>query len=122
MSTHEQWPANTTPVVESSSLSSVLPPAITRSLHLQLDFIDGGRLSKVQLEAVAYMSQMYMVMKPNNIGEEAGVGKGRMIEGIILKNCISGRKRAVWVYTLQDLLHDMARDFEDIGSKDIKVA
>ena len=74
-------------VVESSSLASVLPPAITRDLHLPQDLIDERRLSNVQLEAVAYASQMHDIIMPNRsragylIGDGAGVGKGRTIAG-----------------------------------------
>ena len=77
-------------VVESSSLASVLPPAITRELHLPQDLIDQGRLSKVQLEAVVYASQMHEKIMPNNsragylIGDGAGVGKGRTIAGSLI--------------------------------------
>ena len=76
-------------VVESSSLASVLPPAITRPLHLPQEVIDQGKLSRVQLESVTYASQMHEVIMPNNnragylIGDGAGVGKGRTIAGII---------------------------------------
>jgi len=114
-------------VVESSSLASVLPPAITRALNLPQSLINQGNLSKVQLEAVAYASQIHEVIMPNKdragylIGDGAGVGKGRTIAGIILENWKCGRKRSVWISASQDLMHDAARDLADIGVKNIKV-
>ena len=65
-------------VVESSSLALVLPQAITRPHHLPQDLIDEGTV-KVQLDAVAYASQMHEVLVSNNrkkMGLELGrVGK-----------------------------------------------
>lgn len=48
------------PVVESSSLSSVMPPPVWFDLKLPSDVVDECKLSSLQLEAIVYACQQHM--------------------------------------------------------------
>ncbi|CAH8619980.1 unnamed protein product [Dicrocoelium dendriticum] len=115
------------PVVESSSLSSVLPPDVHYRLTLPREVIDGGHLSSLQLEAVVYACQRHECLLPNGqragflIGDGAGVGKGRTIAGILYENYIQHRKKAIWLSVSNDLRVDAERDLRDVGFGKIKV-
>ncbi|KAG0426589.1 hypothetical protein HPB47_026293 [Ixodes persulcatus] len=116
------------PVVETSSLSSVAPPAVWYDLCIPEEVVNRGQLSALQLEVVVYASQQHQVVLANGsragflIGDGAGVGKGRAIAGIIYENFLRGRKRAIWVSVSTDLKVDSERDLSDIGAAEkIKV-
>ncbi|KAL3212435.1 hypothetical protein MRX96_035934 [Rhipicephalus microplus] len=115
------------PVVETSSLSSVQPPAVWYNLSIPEEVIDRALLSALQLEAIVYASQQHEVLLPDGsragflIGDGAGVGKGRTIAGIIYENYLLGRKRAIWVSVSNDLKYDSERDLRDIGAGKIEV-
>ena len=80
-----------------------------------------GKLSKLQLEGVAYACQKHCELLPDGtragfmIGDGAGVGKGRQISGIILDNYSRGRKRHLWISSSSDLHRDAERDLRDLG-------
>ncbi|CAN7986972.1 unnamed protein product [Ixodes hexagonus] len=115
------------PVVETSSLSSVTPPAVWYNLSIPEEVIDRGLLSALQLEAIVYASQQHEVLLADGsragflIGDGAGVGKGRTIAGIIYENYLLGRKRAIWVSVSNDLKYDSERDLRDIGAGKLEV-
>lgn len=54
-------------------------------------------------------------------GDGAGVGKGRIIAGIIYENHLHKRKKSIWISVSNDLKYDAERDFCDIEAKNIKV-
>lgn len=114
-------------VVETSSLSSVAPPAVWYNLSIPEEIIDRGLLSALQLEAIVYASQQHEVVLADGsragflIGDGAGVGKGRTIAGIIYENYLLGRKRAIWVSVSNDLKYDSERDLRDIGAGKLEV-
>ncbi|XP_054166800.1 protein strawberry notch homolog 1-like [Oppia nitens] len=111
------------PVVETASLSSVLPPDVYYRLEIPEEVIDSGKLSALQLESIVYASQQHDVFLSDGsragflVGDGAGVGKGRTIAGIIHENYLKGRKRAVWLSVSTDLKYDAERDLYDIGAK-----
>ncbi|THD21168.1 Notch signaling pathway -1 [Fasciola hepatica] len=115
------------PVVESSSLSSVVPPEVHYPLTLPDEVVDRGCLSALQLEAVVYACQRHECILPNGqragflIGDGAGVGKGRTIAGILYENYIRHRKKAIWLSVSNDLKVDAERDLRDVGLGRIKV-
>ncbi|CAL8089156.1 unnamed protein product [Calicophoron daubneyi] len=115
------------PVVESSSLSNVLPPDVRYRLLLPQEVIDRGCLSALQLEAVVYACQRQECILPNGqragflVGDGAGVGKGRTIAGIIYENYLRHRKKAIWLSVSNDLKVDAERDLHDVGLGKIKV-
>ena len=80
-----------------------------------------GKLSKLQLEGVAYACQKHCELLPDGaragfmIGDGAGVGKGRQISGIILDNYSRGRRRHLWISSSVDLHRDAERDLRDVG-------
>ena len=80
-----------------------------------------GKLSKLQLEGVAYACQKHCELLPDGaragfmIGDGAGVGKGRQIAGIILDNYSRGRRRHLWISSSVDLHRDAERDLRDLG-------
>uniref|UniRef100_UPI00358DE5C9 protein strawberry notch homolog 1 isoform X3 n=1 Tax=Myxine glutinosa TaxID=7769 RepID=UPI00358DE5C9 len=114
-------------VVETSSLSSVEPPAVWYHLTIPEEVADRGWLSALQLEAITYTCQQHDRFLGNGdragflIGDGAGVGKGRTIAGIIHENYILGRKRSLWFSVSNDLKYDAERDLRDIGAKNIGV-
>ena len=72
-----------------SSLSGVQPPEVWYRIDQSMpeEIIQEGRLSALQLEAVAYAAQQHWTMLQDQtragflIGDGAGVGKGRTIAG-----------------------------------------
>ncbi|XP_077995470.1 protein strawberry notch homolog 1-like [Glandiceps talaboti] len=115
------------PVVETSSLSSILPPNIWYRLSIPEHVIDYGYLSALQLEAIIYACQQHETFLANGdragflVGDGAGVGKGRTVAGIIHENYLLGRKRSLWLSVSNDLKYDAARDLKDIGASNIAV-
>ena len=115
------------PVVETASLSSVLPPDVYHRLSIPEEVIDEGRLSALQLESIIYASQQHDNFLSDGsragflIGDGAGVGKGRTIAGIIYENYLKGRKRSVWLSVSTDLKYDAERDLYDIGANKLEI-
>lgn len=109
------------PLVQSSAMASVVPPAPTYSPKLPKATIEKGLLSIAQIEAVVYAGQAHEQFLPSGerrgffIGDGTGVGKGREISGILLDNLLQGRKKAVWVSEKPGLLNDAKRDFKGVG-------
>jgi len=115
------------PVVETASLSSVLPPDVYYRLNIPEEVIDEGKLSALQLESIIYASQQHDNFLADGsragflVGDGAGVGKGRTIAGIIYENYLKGRKRSVWLSVSTDLKYDAERDLYDIGANKLEV-
>lgn len=115
------------PVVETSTLASVLPPDITYEIAIPKETLDAGLLSALQLEAIVYACQRHDIILPDKIragffiGDGPGVGKGRTAAGIVWENYLRGRKKALWVSVSSDLKHDAQRDFKEIGATQIQV-
>ncbi|KAI1293580.1 Protein strawberry notch -like protein 1 [Halotydeus destructor] len=114
-------------VVETSSLSSVLPPDVWYRFSIPEETIDESKLSALQLEAIVYACQQHETFLPDGtragflLGDGAGVGKGRTLAGIILENYLLDRKRAIWLSVSNDLRYDAERDLRDIGAKKLVV-
>jgi hypothetical protein len=112
-------------IVESSSMAAVVPPDITYRPHLTAEIITEGRLSDVQLERVIYAGQRHEQRLADGsragffVGDGTGVGKGRILAGIIADNFNQGRKRALWLSVNNDLLEATRRDLTDLGLESI---
>jgi hypothetical protein len=108
-------------IVESASMASVTPPNITYRPHLPLDVVTEGKLSEIQLERVIYAGQRHEQRLSTGarsgfyVGDGTGVGKGRILAGIVLDNWLSGRRRALWLSVNNDLLESARRDLNDLG-------
>ncbi|KII72369.1 Protein strawberry notch 1 [Thelohanellus kitauei] len=108
-------------VVESSSLSVVSPPDVTYKLKIPSEVIEQGLISSLQLESVVYACQKHEDVLASRcragylIGDGPGVGKGRIISGIIFENMMCGRSKALWVSVSSDLKYDAQNDLEDVG-------
>lgn len=80
------------PIVESASMAAVLPPIITYRPQLPGEIVTEGKLSDIQLERVIYAGQRHEQRLPDGaragyyIGDGTGVGKGRILAGVILDN------------------------------------
>ncbi|HST21598.1 MAG TPA: strawberry notch family protein, partial [Blastocatellia bacterium] len=115
-------------IVESSSMAAVLPPDITYRPHLAPQIISEGRLSAIQVERVIYAGQRHEQRLPDGsragfyVGDGTGVGKGRILAGIIADNWNQGRRRALWLSVNNDLLESTRRDLADLGLKRIPLA
>lgn len=118
-----------TPLVESSALSSVLPPEPSYQPHFHPEIIQKGILSDVQLESVIYAGEAhskYLGSHPDDknaaaprqgfiVGHGTGVGKGRIIAGIFADNWAKGRRRGIWFSEGAHLIKDARRDWQDLG-------
>jgi predicted RNA methylase len=108
-------------IVESASMASVTPPNITYRPRLQLEIITEGKLSNIQLERVIYAGQRHEQRLPDGarggffVGDGTGVGKGRVLAGIIVDNWFQARQRAIWFSVNNDLLDSTRRDLNDLG-------
>ncbi|MGI8839028.1 MAG: strawberry notch-like NTP hydrolase domain-containing protein [Pyrinomonadaceae bacterium] len=115
-------------IVESASMAAVVPPDITYRPHLNPEIISEGRLSEIQVERVIYAGQRHEQRLPDGsrggffVGDGTGVGKGRVLAGIIADNWNQGRERSLWLSVNNDLLESARRDLTDLGLADISLA
>jgi protein strawberry notch len=115
-------------IVESASMAAVLPPDITYRPHLAPQIVNSGRLSSIQLERVIYAGQRHEQRLEDGsragfyVGDGTGVGKGRILAGIIADNWNRGRQRALWLSVNNDLLESTRRDLTDLGLRRIPLA
>jgi predicted RNA methylase len=115
-------------IVESASMAAVTPPDITYRPHLTPEIVSEGLLSDVQLERVIYARQRHEQRLPVGsragffVGDGTGVGKGRVLAGIIADNWNQSRQRAIWLSVNNDLLESARRDLTDLGLADIPLA
>jgi P-loop containing NTP hydrolase pore-1/C-terminal domain on Strawberry notch homologue len=115
-------------IVESSSMAAVVPPDIIYRPHLAPEIVSEGRLSDIQLERVIYAGQRHEQRLPDGsragffVGDGTGVGKGRILAGIIADNFNQGRERALWLSVNNDLLEATRRDLTDLGLENMPLA
>ncbi len=115
-------------IVESASMAAVLPPDITYRPHLAPEIVTKGLLSDIQLERVIYAGQRHEQRLADGaragffVGDGTGVGKGRILAGIIADNWNQGRQRALWLSVNNDLLESTRRDLKDLGLRRIPLA
>jgi predicted RNA methylase len=115
-------------IVESASMAAVTPPDITYRPHLAPEIISDGLLSDIQLERVIYAGQRHEQRLPDGsragffVGYGTGVGKGRVLAGIIADNWNQNRRRAIWLSVNNDLLESARRDLTDLGLANIPLA
>ncbi|MDQ3472899.1 MAG: strawberry notch family protein, partial [Acidobacteriota bacterium] len=115
-------------IVESSSMGAVVPPDITYRPHLAPEIVSEGRLSDIQLERVIYAGQRHEQRLADGsragffVGDGTGVGKGRILAGIIADNFNQGRERALWLSVNNDLLEATRRDLTDLGLESIPLS
>lgn len=108
-------------IVESRSMASVYPPPITYRPHFPRRVVKRGLLSALQLERVCYAGQAHEQRLPDGarggffVGDGTGVGKGRILAGIIVDNWFQGFDRAVWLSVNNDLMDSARRDLNDLG-------
>jgi hypothetical protein len=115
-------------IVESASMAAVTPPDITYRPHLAAEIIGDGLLSAIQLERVIYAGQRHEQRLPDGsragffVGDGTGVGKGRVLAGIIADNWNQNRQRAIWLSVNNDLLESARRDLTDLGLENISLS
>src|SRR5438552_9262538 len=109
-------------------MAAVTPPDITYKPHLAPEIVSEGRLSDIQLERVIYAGQRHEQRLPDGsragffVGDGTGVGKGRILAGIIADNFNQGRERALWLSVNNDLIEATRRDLTDLGLESIPLA
>ncbi len=109
-------------------MAAVTPPDITYKPHLAPEIVSEGRLSDIQLERVIYAGQRHEQRLPDGsragffVGDGTGVGKGRVLAGIIADNWNQNRQRAIWLSVNNDLLESARRDLTDLGLESIPLA
>jgi P-loop containing NTP hydrolase pore-1/C-terminal domain on Strawberry notch homologue len=115
-------------IVESASMAAVTPPDITYRPHLAAEIVSEGLLSDIQLERVIYAGQRHEQRLPDGsragffVGDGTGVGKGRVLAGIIADNWNQNRQRAIWLSVNNDLLESARRDLTDLGLASIPLS
>jgi hypothetical protein len=115
-------------IVESASMAAVTPPDITYKPHLAAEIVAQGLLSDIQLERVIYAGQRHEQRLPDGsragffVGDGTGVGKGRVLAGIIADNWNQNRQRAIWLSVNNDLLESARRDLTDLGLASIPLS
>ncbi|MGC2742045.1 MAG: strawberry notch family protein, partial [Candidatus Angelobacter sp.] len=108
-------------IVEPASMAAVTPPNISYRPRLPLAMVTEGKLSNLQLERVIYAGQRHEQRLPDGarggfyVGDGTGVGKGRVLAGIILDNWFQNRRRALWLSVNNDLIEATRRDLNDLG-------
>lgn len=121
--------AHPTDLVESSALSSVLPPEPTYQPHFHPEIISKGILSDIQLESVIYAGEAhskYLGSHPDDknaaaprqgflVGHGTGMGKGSIIAGVFADNWAQGRRRGIWISESARLIKDARRDWKRLG-------
>jgi len=102
-------------------MASVRPPKIERQPSIPAVVVEQGRLSNIQLEAIALAGQSHDQQLADGsrkglfVGDSTGVGKGTELAGMMLDNWRRGRKKHVWVSENQKLLKDAERDVDWVG-------
>lgn len=111
-------------LVETASMAAVEPPAITYASSLPVSLLEEGRLSDVQYEAILYAGQAHAQRMSEGqrkaffTGAGTGVGKGRVLSGVVIDNWMQGRQRALWVSVSNDLIEATRRDLNDLDAGD----
>ena len=98
------------PVVENASLSAVKFPnrLMTLSRDISPDVVKEGKLSNLQLEAVAYANMCFGKNLEDGsrrgffIGDGAGIGKGRELAGIVAQQWARGVRKHLWISVSND--------------------
>ena len=91
------------------------------------DVVKEGKLSNLQLEAVAYANMCFGKNLEDGsrrgffIGDGAGIGKGRELAGIVAQQWARGVRKHLWISVSNDLKFDAERDLRDLGSGNIPV-
>jgi hypothetical protein len=110
-------------IVEAASMAAVDPPAITYRSALPQAILTDGRVSDIQYESILYAGQRHSQRLPGGerggyfVGDGTGVGKGRIIAGILLDNWLQGRQRALWTSVSNDLIESAIRDLKDVAGE-----
>ena len=118
-----------TALVESAALASVSLPTPHYQPNLPASLANSGALTDIQIESIVYAGQahaMFLQSDPDDptatpprqgilIGHGTGVGKGKIIAGIMLDNWRQGRRRAIWSTENHDGLISARRDWVSIG-------
>lgn len=105
---------------ESISMAAVSPPVVDYKPRLKKEIIETGALSQAQLESIIHTGAAHEKILPNGErqgyfdGDGPGVGKGRVVAGIIMDNWNRGRKKSVWVSEKWTLINDAERDLKGI--------
>lgn len=112
-------------IVETKTMSTVPLPPITYKPSLSESVIKDGKLSAVQLEAVALSGQQNDIRLPSGhrstllIGDGTGVGKGREGAAIMMDHWSKGRRRIAFVSEKWDLMDAASRDLKSLGAHDL---
>jgi len=117
------------PVVENASLSAVKAPKPPDDCleDIASAVVKEGKLSNLQLEAVAYANMCFGKNLEDGsrrgffIGDGAGIGKGRELAGIVAQQWARGVRKHLWISVSNDLKFDAERDLRDLGSGNIPV-
>jgi primosomal protein N' len=108
-------------MVESTALATVEPPDLSYQVSLPPEVISEGRISDVQLEAVAYSGQRFEQLLPDGsrsefwVADGTGSGKTRIIIGTIFDNFLKGRKKAIVISANHDLAPQFEADMKAVG-------
>jgi len=103
-------------------MGSIDAPEVEHALAIPRKAIESGAISDAQLEPIVYAGAAHSEMLPDGetrkgyfIGDGTGVGKTRIIGGVILDNWENGRKRAVVLSPDMKLWDDFREELGAMG-------
>lgn len=111
-------------LAESATLHATDTPSISAELQKELlssKYVDPGKISNVQMQAVLLCKQSWQQFLPNGerkgffLGDGTGLGKGRSCACLILDAYSQGHKRSVWISVNKELFNDAKRDMLDVS-------
>jgi len=111
-----------TPLSESLIMGSIDLPEVEYALAIPKKVIESGAISEAQLEPIVYAGAAHSEMLPDGetrkgffVGDGTGVGKTRVIGGVILDNWHQGRKKAVVLSPDSKLWDDFREELGSMG-------
>ncbi|KAF4653247.1 hypothetical protein FOZ61_009123 [Perkinsus olseni] len=102
--------------------TTAMPPLRDEEVRIPKALVESGKISSLQLEAVAYAVRKFRVdaeaQKPSGfcLGDGTGCGKGRVVAALMLHLWNTGYRRLCWITATPDLLQDARRDLQDLGA------
>jgi hypothetical protein len=110
-------------LVESAAMAAVDAPATDYVPDLPAKAIKSGAFSDAQIEPIIRAGAAHEQKLPDGkrkgyfVGDGTGLGKARIVIGVMLDNIAKGRKRHIWVTANAKLLDQARNEWESVTGK-----